>query len=282
MTRVQVPKAGCFEAHYPSFEWKEVMCGDPSWAPPLTIGGCGSCDYAGDAGSTIIGNSRGFFTAVSGITSESDSIQGLNWYSSQLNSKPWGCTYGDPPKSTTCWQQFAFVNEPNRTRGLVFMQYWLLGWRSDGSACPAGYAPYGSSDCYRTPNTTTTPRVDPTNANLLDISLYGEAKDAQGNDVVIFCFAGTCHTNSNPDELHLFQNWRNVEWNIFGYCCRSTANFNSPGVSMTIHVTMEDRNRNSITPICLQQSYTGEMANLNLVSGSCTPSSGFYTFSQNN
>jgi hypothetical protein len=260
----------------------EVTCGDPSSIPPLTIGGCGSCDYAGSApGSLIVGSSQGFFTSVSGIMSESDSIQGANWYGIQLNSQPWGCTYGNPPKSTTCWQQFAFINEPNRTRGDVFMQYWLLGWRSDGSNCPSGYAPHGISDCFRTPNTTNTPRVDPTNANLASVSLYAQAKNAVGNDVATFCFSGSCYTNSNPDELHLYQAWKDVEWNIFGYCCGSTANFNSPGVSMSIQVNMWDSSANAITPNCATVSYTGEKANLNLVPP-CTTASGYYTFSENN
>jgi len=111
MIRIPPPKAGCFEAHYPSFEWIKVACGDPSLLDPATIGGGGTNDWHGNQqGSLAIGSAQGQFTAASGITSETDSVRSANSYGIQLNSKSWSCTYSST--STTCWQQFMFQNRP--------------------------------------------------------------------------------------------------------------------------------------------------------------------------
>ncbi len=91
--------------------------------------------------------------------------------------------------------------------------------------------------------------------------------------------------SSMANELGLYQVWKNVEWNIFGYCCGSTAQFNGPGgtgVSMSIQVNMWDSSGAAIFPNCGQASYTAEMANLNKSPGCTTNSAGWYAFSESN
>jgi hypothetical protein len=91
---------------------------------------------------------------------------------------------------------------------------------------------------------------------------------------------GNCYSVTITDGVvNLYQNWQNAEFNIFGYCCGSEANFNS-GTSITVVNSLKDQSGNLITPSCVITGYTAETNNLNL--GSCTASSGQIAFTESN
>lgn len=296
--QLPAPTVGCFVIHYPNHNWQPDSCGQ---APtlPLTVG-AGNDEVAKSAG-TIIGDADGQFTSVTGLTSESDSLLGANYYGLQVNSQKFACnTSYTGGKSATCWEQFLFGNDAGGQWGHVYIQYWLFDYITKYGACPTTGIPGGTvwmsdqaGSCYANSASKNTPYEAPT--YLVHYSLAGQAGmcvpncnnpagpliSGQPIDQAIFCYISTCYTISvTMYVLNLYSNWLNAEFNVLGYADGSQAIFN-PGTHITVQNNLEDRQGYSITPSCLHAGYTLETNNLNL--GSCSSSSsGYISFTESN
>lgn len=288
---------GCFTVTYPSRVWRSAQCVTPPSYPlgsssPSTVGG-GYDEVAYSGSATLIGTSTGSFPNVVGLSSETDSDgstycgspNGANCYSLQDNSNLFSTsTAYTGSRSATGWEQFVVSNTP--FGGYIFIQYWLIGYNPP---CPSTGPPSGSSwiyyagssntaaGCYA--NSSGMPVPYEAASSLGNAVLKGYA-NSNSNDGINFCISGSCYSISTTDQvLNLYEYWRYSEFNIFGYCCGSQANFNS-GTSITVTNTLTDQSANAITPSCVVKGYTAETNNLNL--GSCSSAGGQTIFTENN
>lgn len=141
MMQIPLPKKGCFEASYPSKEWREIPSRKASPAPMLPrrgprplitdqIIGNGK-DVSAQACAGLISSATGSFDSVNGVTSESGNGV-IDAYTLQLNTNPFPLPPGlFPGAAAGCrgWEQFVFYNNgtPGNT-AQVYIQYWLLGY----------------------------------------------------------------------------------------------------------------------------------------------------------
>ena len=285
MSHIPVPRAGCFVATYPSPLWQSTGC---VTAPLIRLGpstvGDGN-DEVAQSSSTLIGSSFGSFQSVTGLTSETDSLQGPDYYTLQDNTNFFTTsTIYTGGKSTTGWEQFVFVNEPDYGLGVIFIQYWLINYQSDYGSCPSTGVPGGSSwyaysgDCYANSPASETP-FEPA-SNLANLVLRAYANIGSMDENLLCISSGSCYSMSTTDQVvNLYQNWRDAEFNVFGYSDGSQANFNS-GTSITVLNSLNDQSGNAIAASCLVTGYTGETNNLNL--GACSSNSGQIVFIETN
>ena len=304
MSRVPLPKNGCFKASYPSTDWREVPCATPPSYPlgrtgvggndSETVGG-GSDDYAAWVPGFIVTAEGSFISVTPGI-SEAGNIYDLscslikpniaNAFELQLNSNtfpvsPTSVCNGPIQNWVKCgWQQFIFQNNfdnngnPSAT-AIADIQYWLENYGPTGTACPgAKWLPYPSPsnsnevDCY-TNNGNGMVIPSQTMADLSQITMMATA-DSGGTDTLIMQTAGGDLTALGQDSLlKLAQHWHAAEFNIFGDGCGSQANFSS-GSTIVVKTSVVDSSLD--TPKCLMKSFTGETNNLTL--GSCYPFGG--------
>ena len=305
ISNIPAPKAGCFKATYPSTVWQPSQCGTAPLlpllpSPPSTVGD-GNDEVAHSSG-PLIGSAVGSFPSVSGLTSETDVCvypcgppdvgYGANYFGLQVNTQFFtgvSTPYTNYQK-TEGWEQFVFINDPTGAQGgsWIFIQYWLLGYqRTYGSCPPPSASPPGGAwlqyqgNCYANGNSQQV--SSETASNLAYLSLEGYAKDSNSNDGAIFCDAsvGYCwNAVTTYQVVNLYQYWTDAEFNVFGYCCGSQAQFN-PGTSITVLNTLKDQSGNVIVPSCVNAGYTGETNNLNL--GSCSSNgNGQIVFTESN
>jgi len=270
MSRTPVPKKGCFESSFPNTEWQEVACTTalPRPYPPARgsrpeIVGNG-IDWTASVTDTTISWAHGSFDSVTGVTSETDSRTGnSDTFSLQLNSEFFATSaspcQGAPNHTCTGWQQFLFSTSGcTNSTACVFMQYWLLNY---GPTCPSGWNQYGL-DCFFNSNSTSVPMQ--TIAQLRWLRLTGMANSG-GMDTVVLSTEDRRHlyrAENQDNVLDLAQHWQVVEFNIFGDCCLSQANFNN-GSTLAVRTRVIDGA--AIAPTCVQQGFTGETNNLTLV-----------------
>jgi hypothetical protein len=233
-------------------------------------------DEVAQAPSPTIGSSSGSFQSITGLTSESDSVYGTNYWGLQDNTNFFTTTTTyTGGKSTTGWEQFVFLNDPGANTGYLFMQYWLINYQNQYKTCPTTGPLGGTSwyeyagSCYANGPQESVPLQAVT--NLSNLMLKGYA-DFNSNDEDMFCVSGgSCYDVATTYQvLNLYEYWQDAEFNVFGYCCGDQANFNT-GTSITIVNTLNDQSGNVIIPSCVITGYTGETSNLNL--GSCSSNS---------
>jgi hypothetical protein len=267
MSRVPVPKKGCFKSSYPSISWQEVPCTGAPPRPyppargsrPATVGNGNDCT-ASVSGS--ISSAVGSFDSVGDVTSEtgttfdpgpncSNPVSNVpNTFSLQLNTNLFA-TSTCVGKSCQGWQQFIYSNS-----GVAFIQYWLINY---GTACPGGWNTLGS-DCWRNgDNAVSVPPQAIPNPALL--RLTGRVESG-GMDTILLSTADGDLSAANEDSvLDLARGWKVAEFNVFGDSCGSQANFNS-GATLVVRTTVndgtEDRPR-------VAEGFTGETNNLTLV-----------------
>ena len=266
---------------------------------PLEVGNL--VDYSAQpASSTPIGVSSGSFVSVSGLSTENDVCvapyvsmceqanggsdgAGSNEYTLQDNSQQFQVNTAYTGNiQATVEEQFAFSNDPGGAYGgpQVVIQYWLLNYQGPNRSCPGTGIPDGGgswinpapgecvADSYVTPVTLPQSELSPSNlANLLMVS---EANFHQsGYDQVGLCPGGTvssanCFYVSEPiNVLDLNLNWREAEFNIFGFQSGSQAVFNT-GTTLTVSNSLLDGNGDSLLPSCSSTGATLESSNLNL------------------
>ena len=259
MTRVPLPKKGCFKTSYPSTEWREVACTTApvrSYQPrPYTVGS--AVDFSAVVAGHIA-SATGSFDSVNGVTSETN-LGSPDTYSLQLNSEYFtspACAGAANPSNCKGWQQFIY----STSLASAFIEYWLVY----GAPCPAGWTTISGIHCVM--NSVAIPVAAEPIANLKMMSLTGTA-NAGGTDTLI---VGTPNGNLSAmyqdDVLSLAQGWKLAEFGIFGDGGGSDATFNI-GSTMAVRTTVDDGSSNA--PTCVLEGFTSETNSLNLVPPCC-------------
>jgi predicted extracellular nuclease len=99
------------------------------------------------------------------------------------------------------------------------------------------------------------------------LMLAGEATQG-GIDTAILATPGLVYARPSKDILNLATAWNTAEFNVFGDCCRSEANFNS-GSTLVVRIMLVPG-----TPTCKSQGFTSETNNLYFVKAGISPNSG--------
>jgi hypothetical protein len=271
-----LPAEGCFAAAFPERAWHATQCKAAPRRPyfpvragrkrPYTVGN--GVDYALTT-TSIIRNAVGSFPAVTGLKSETGYGGAANTYSLQLNSgfmNTAACNTG--AAGCQSWQQFIYSSSSNA----VFMQYWLIGYNTNGVTCPSSaWISDGAGDCYTNSNAVTAPQISAT--KLGGMSIFGSAR-LNGSDEVKFTSSGTAYAVTGKDSVvDLATAWQQNEFNVVGDGGGSEANFNK-GTSVKVKIAVADGS--TAAPSCPGNAgTTGETNNLNLAP-TCSRYSGTY------
>lgn len=262
ISKVPLPKKGCFSASYPEKEWKEVPCGLASKYPNPPASG---------PRPNIVGNGNDISAQVTGLISSAigsyDSVtpanvtetgpwgsnpQSPNAFTLQLNSQFFTTSVCAGHAGCLGWQQFIYSQ--NQCNGpCVFMEYWLINF---GATCPAGPWIQAGTSCWF--NSASSPAPAITAAQLQGTTLTGSAT-ATTDGVVLTTPGGTATATAADTVVNLSQSWNTVEWIICGDCCSTQANF-SGGTSMVPRTRVVSGSTNP--PNCLAQGFTAETNNL--------------------
>jgi hypothetical protein len=269
MTKMAVPRPGCFTSTYPNTRWEEVPCVVSPHVPFPPASGprpylIGNGNDATPNVSGLISTATGSFDSVVGVTSEINAHD-EDKYSLQLNSNYFygspACSGAKDPTKCQGWQQFVFSNY---MIGGGEMQYWLLNYHN---TCPDGWWASGT-DCYTDSLTVPTPHQAIT--NLANLSVTGQTV-AGGQDTFILSTGSALYAVQNPDSMvGLAGYWKSAEFNVFGDCCSSTADFNS-GSTITVRTSVDSGV--TIAPSCINDGWTGEQNNLYFQASFGTPRS---------
>lgn len=286
IAQLATPGKGCYTASYPTLTWRSVTC---TTAPNLRFTPSAGAQGTGGAATRVhvpagrggtsarpdqVGNgvdysarvtglltgATGSFPTVSGVTSETGGGV-ANSYSLQLNSAP----FTSPVcagRGASCqgWEQFILSN-PGSSAGSIFIQFWILNY---DATCPAGWFTYGG-DCYRNGPAVGVPSQPIT--SLGHLSLTGSVTST--SDTTVLTTATTSYSVVAPDSvLTLSAQWNTVEFMIGGDGGGSQAVFNA---GSTIIVQTATHNGTTNAPTCIEEGFTGETNNLNLVSTPAFP-----------
>jgi hypothetical protein len=262
ISKVPLPKKGCFSASYPDKEWKEVPCGAPSKYPNPPASG---------PRPNIVGNGNDISPQVTGLISTAvgsfDSVTPAN----VTETGPWGGNPNTPNAftlqinsqfftTTVCaghagclgWQQFIYSQ--NQCGGpCVFMEYWLINF---GPVCPAGPWIQAGNSCWF--NSANSPAPAVTAAQLQGTTLTANASGTT-DSVVLTSPGGPATAMAADSVVNLSQSWNAAEWIICGDCCSGQANF-SAGTTIVPRTRVISGSQNP--PNCLAQGFTGETNNL--------------------
>ncbi len=275
-----LPGQGCFAAAFPERAWHAARCVAAPRRPyfwrrdtsrPFTVGN--GNDYA-LVTSSLITSATGSFPTVTGLKSETGYGGAANTYSLQLNSgfmNTAACNTG--AEGCLSWQQFIYSS----SELAVFMQYWLIGYNTDGFTCPSSaWISDGAGDCYTNSNAVNVPQIVIT--KLGGMSIFGSAKKG-GTDEVKFTSGTSAYAVSGNDTVvDLATAWEQNEYNVVGDGGGSAAKFNK-GTSITVKIVVADGK--TAKPACdADDGTTGETNNLTLgktcaTSGGTAPSISF-------
>jgi hypothetical protein len=270
---LRLPGAGCFTAQFPQVEWQSAPCQrgtDVPFVPatagttPLNVGN--GKDFTAVSSGAPFQSVTGSFPSVSAGTQEKGIVpvtgtpKDANAFSLQLNSSFFtGSPACSGSKSAACvaWQQFIYATSPDPADPpQVFMQYWLLNYRT---TCPTGWTTY-SGDCYMSSSAVSTPAL--TAKQLKTVSLEGTV-GAGGSDETILSTPKAEYAVSNPDSvLDLSAFWNTAEFGVFGDGNSTMAIFSA---GTTLEVNTATNNGSTLAPICSKEGFSGETNNLNLV-----------------
>ncbi len=298
IAQIPAPGKGCFEAEYPSLQWREVGCVAPSnylFLPkqgprPFNVGN--GNDIAAQAPSGHISTAIGSFdSTTTGVTGEKGQVNGQgaqvqDAYSLQVNTDPFAspaiCAGANNPSICRGWEQFIYESDGTAAYSAAFIQYWILWY---DKACPAGWTgPIsiggGHTGCVRNSSAAVSvPNQPINNANLQTLALSGTVTPT--SDSVTMAYNGGAKTVAGNNYLAVAAGWTISEFNMFGDAGGGQANIQGAGA----HVVT----RNRITyggnapPNCIVRGYTGETNNLNFASAPGASSPGpAIIFSQDN
>ena len=261
----------------------------PAPSEPATVGN--GNDWAIHSSGTIA-SVKGSFPSVSGVTSESDSVEGDDVWSLQINTNRFSCnTLFTDNNPALCWEQFVFT-QPSCSSvfcvpsdGNVFIEYWLIGYFATYGTCPSTDIPGdgGISDTndWRQDQATgnsclvDTDHTDTNTEHITSLSQFSlKGEIGSGQDCVTFTSPleqdspwSRCEDDS---VLGLSQSWTDVEFNVFGFANSSQASFNT-GTSITVEVDAIQQGTNPQftcpSPPTGFKGWTGETNNLNRVGG---------------
>jgi hypothetical protein len=276
MAQVPMPKKGCFQASYPSREWREVTCTTTPNYPmpprrgsrPLVVGN--GDDIAAQAPTGFISTAIGSFPTVTNVTSESGPIGNTgpsiaNAYTLQLNTNFFTSTVcsGSPNPGCQGWQQFVYEN--TGSTGRAFIQYWLLRYNT---TCPAGqswnqFSFTGSADIYCWKNNTGGAVAVPNQpiTNLGQLSLSGAVSTSA--DSVTLSTGSAVYARNGDNAVNAAAGWQIAEFNLFGDGGNSAgggqASFNS-GADIVPRTRIIYGG--TAAPSCVAQGFTAETNNL--------------------
>jgi hypothetical protein len=269
MAQVPKPQKGCFTAAYPDITWHEVPCGTPPRVPYGVGGGRASQSVGAgfDYSATVSGHismAVGSFDSVQGVKREltnggTYSLPIANAFSLQLNSEFFttpACSGATHPSNCFGFQQFVLSNFQSNT---AFMQYWLINYEAN---CPGGWTSGGSGapgDCYQNSSSVQVPAQKI--KDLRNLSVTGMAQSGGTDTLIISTGAHLYAVQGEDSVLDLALGWQIAEFNIFGDCCSSVANFND-GSTLVVKTRVKDGS--AAPPGCLNQSFTAETNNLTL------------------
>jgi Bacterial Ig-like domain (group 3) len=278
ITRVRFPKPGCFNASYPSTEWKEVPCSTkppPLQLPPPGQGagrvilenvGLGdSNDWAAGV-SGLISTAEGEIISVTPGTTETDSLTTeSDQFSLQLNSQHFTtplCNGGNA--GCYGWQQFVFANQGGMglsSQAVAFIQYWLVNWGT--TPCPGEAWRQQGSDCIINVanNPTTWGALSASSLSGATVTAHAGQSASDLDNVMVVTASGNAQATATANYLNLNVIWNAAEFNVFGYGYGSTANF-SNGTTVVVKTGVNSGVTNP--PLCVQESFTGEQNSLNL------------------
>lgn len=162
------------------------------------------------------------------------------------------------------WEQFVFDNDSaDPSESAAYIQYWLINF---GPNCPegAGWTPYQNS-CFRNSEEKIASVPQKLEA-LAQISLKGEVAGDM-DTVTLSLTPDTLISAEAHTVLGLQQKWQDAEFNVFGFCCSGTANFNK-GSTIIVRTSVDQGGIDA--PTCVSNAgTTGEQNNLTLVAPCC-------------
>jgi len=279
LSRVPLPRKGCFTAVFPKTTWQEIPCTTnklqpyppaPGGGQPNVVGG-GVGDFSGKVSSGHVHAAEGSFDDVSGVSAEIGNLGGkppavLDAYALQLNANTFKSPACAGATLAGCrgWQQFVYSNT-----GSLVMQYWLIGF---GPKCPVGgnwaQTPMSPNSCFKDGiNQASPPGMVPA-ANLKQFTLAATAT-AGGSDTVMLTVNGQAFSFSNDDGVvGLAAGWQEAEFNVFGDAFNSQAHFND-GSTIVVRTTVHNGTNNPL--ICDPVGFTGESNDLTLAGTAAVP-----------
>jgi hypothetical protein len=267
---------GCFTMNYPNATWSRVTCSETSVPPELM----GNTVDEVTTTSTAIGEVEGLISDISGFTSESDTQQGSDAYSLQINSGRYTTTTSYTSGDVTAWVQFVYQNNGPEGAGVITIEFVLIGYSPCPSSRPSGLSTWQAldGDCYAYVDETAATELPSNLANVMVEGLTAQS----GNDVVKQCdFSDdVCTSLSFTDWMNLGSgtNWELSEFNVLGWGNSSVADFNH-GTSMEIENHLWDQSDNPITPNgCITGGYAAETNNMSKIS--CSSGSGYLDFTE--
>jgi hypothetical protein len=272
MKGVALPKKGCFKTAYPSKEWQEVPCTTAPNRFYLPARGFAPTPGAGNSAQVAghIVSAGGSFDSVI-VTGETDSLTNTaDAYSLQLNTQPFAPTTSFPHCISSCqaFEQFIFSNYPGAS--LAFIQYWLEWY---GNPCPSGWFSVQGFHCVRNSPAVSVP-FEPIH-NLGSLELGGVVFESGGAlpdvEVLFLWTSGNVFYAVNGGFYfpELASSWEIAEFNIFGICCGSAANFN-PDTTIVVRTVVEDAtDLHGVGLSCVGTQYVAESNNLTLLPPCC-------------
>lgn len=308
MAKKPLPGPGCFNATYPSTDWKETKC---RLAPPypLTVGN--GTDSVAQVSSGSIASATGSFNSISGLTSENDNgnsftFGGTNDFSLQVNTNRFSTTTsnaieqngtnpctGSSSPGCTGWEQFVLTNyaslSPIGTN--LYMQFWLLGYQSSFGTCPNSQIPGGwesgllgqwrtsGGSCFINGPAAGVPIL-----NITDLSqaVMTSNVNLNGLDVAMLSTSSQIFSIGLPANfLGINQSWTQAEFNVFGLWNSSEADFNA-GTTITVNNTLSGPGGSGVTAACMSGGFTGETNNLSLSPCRCFSSGAQISFTESN
>jgi hypothetical protein len=278
MLRKPAPRAGCFDAAYPSTDWTEVTCVKapnipalPRHGPrPAVVGN--NNDISAQAPSGHITQAIGHFENVTNVTSIQGPIANAgpsiaDTYTLQINSDFFsGSTACAASPNPNClgWEQWIHWNTPGggTAPGFAAMQYWLINFNA---TCPAGQGwnqipLFGGTSCWKNSANSVSVPFQPI-TNMANWRLSGTAT-ATGDSISLF--DGTlAHTTNGDNAVAASTAWTIAEFNIFGYGGNTSgggmASFNA-GASADTRTQIFYGG--TMAPNCVAQGFTAETNNL--------------------
>ena len=267
MAQIPLPKKGCFEASYPSKEWREVPSTKarpypmpPRSGPRPLIVGNGN-DVSAKAPTGLISSATGSFDSATGVTSESGQNGGTgpavaNAYSIQLNTNFFPSTVAGSPAGSQGWEQFVFSNDG--TSGVVYIQYWLLnyGTTSPGPGWTQFNSPYWDTCWYKNSTHASSVPNQPI-TNLANLSLGGTVSASA--DSYFFSTGSTVYAGTGDNAVNAATGWNAAEFCVVGNGSGCQANFNTGSTIVLRTVIIYG---GTAPPLCVAEGFTGETNNL--------------------
>ncbi|MFK3983752.1 hypothetical protein ACI2K4_25640 [Micromonospora sp. NPDC050397] len=276
MEKVPEPSAmGCFTARYPAVTWREIACAAAPDTPmeprtteptPLVVGGGEHLVAESPTGS--IYRAAGTFEEVMDVEAVRSQIEAggpdvANAYTLQLNTNFFDTSLCNP-NSPGCqgWQQFIFANDG--TSGLLFIEYWLRDYAAfgDPTPCPDTWSTStsfgGGVSCYK--DTPATPVAANTSIKLMEkFALTGDITGAETKVTFTPDNGFTLYQHSGAKILDVGTDWKQAEFNVFGYGNGAEATFNEDA---SIRVRTRIDYGGTAAPLCATAGFTAESNNL--------------------